>query len=97
MIRTQIYLRPEQHRALKNLAEREKTSTAEVIRRIIDDYLQKKRPKEDFMKIVALGRSGLNDVSEKHDLYMAGAVENKLKESFVREKSSAKEQEEKKQ
>lgn len=73
-VRTQIYLEPEQHLFLKEEAKRQGISIAELLRRILDSYVQQTRPKEDFAKIVALGRSGLSDVSEKHDKYLAKAL-----------------------
>jgi len=40
MQRTQISLEPEQHKALTEIARRERRSLAEVIRQMIDDQIQ---------------------------------------------------------
>jgi len=74
--RTQVYLRPEQHADLKEEARRQGISVTELLRRIVDEYLRHNRSKDDFMKIVALGRSGKRDISINHDRYLAEAIAN---------------------
>lgn len=72
--RTQIYLEPEQHQALKREAAEKGISLAELLRRIVEDHLREKRPRKDFFEIVGLGRSGLRDVAAEHDRYLAEAL-----------------------
>jgi len=72
--RTQVYLEPEQHRALKREAAERGISLAELLRRIVGGYLRQERSREDFFKIVGLGRSGRGDVAAEHDRYLAEAI-----------------------
>jgi len=72
--RTQVYLEPEQHRLLKREAEAKGVSLAELVRQLATDYLYKKPHRDDFTRIVGLGRSGARDVSENHDRYLGEAV-----------------------
>lgn len=72
--RTQIYLEPEQHRLLKREAEAKGVSLAELVRQLATDHLYKKPHRDDFTRIVGLGRSGARDVSENHDRYLGEAV-----------------------
>lgn len=72
MTRTQMYLTPKQHRALKSEAARAGVSMTELLRRIVDAHLLHgrggRRPaKERILSFVALGGSGRSDVSENHD------------------------------
>ena len=79
MIRTQIQLPEQQVSALKNLASRQHTSMAELIRRAIDMFtassdatnLQEQRQRA----LAAAGQfhSGCGDLSAKHDDYLAAA------------------------
>ncbi len=74
--RTQIYLEPEQHRSLKREAMARGLSLAELLRQIVRDYLRRERPREEFLRIIGLGRSGRSDVAEEHDRYLAEALED---------------------
>lgn len=81
MQRTQIYLYPEQHRALLEEAAKRGISLAELVRQIVADYLarpEKRRsaPKEAYLSIVGLGKSGKEDIAERHDLYLGEALGN---------------------
>lgn len=79
MIRTQIQLPEQQVSALKNLAARQHTSMAELIRRAIDLFtasadavdIQEQRQRA----LVAAGQfhSGQGDLSARHDDYLAEA------------------------
>ena len=69
--RIQIYLDPEVHQRLKERAKEEGISLAELIRRMAKDYLRKKASPKGYLAIVGLGQSGKNDISEKHDDYLA--------------------------
>jgi predicted transcriptional regulator len=80
MIRTQIQLTPEQARALKRLAAKEGKSVAELIRQSIDTMLQTgglRNQKNLRQKAVeAAGKfHGPEDLAEKHDAYLAEALE----------------------
>jgi len=68
--RTQIYLEPEQHQLLKREAAAKGVSLAELLRQLAKDHLYKVPHREDFARIVALGRSGVADASEDHDRYI---------------------------
>jgi hypothetical protein len=72
--RTQVYLEPEQHRSLKREASERGISLAELLREIVRDHLRRERPREEFLRIVGLGRSGRSDVAEEHDRYLAEAI-----------------------
>ena len=72
--RTQIYLEPEQHRSLKREARERGISLAELLRQIVEDYLRKKRPREEFLRIVGLGRSGKSDIAAEHDRCLAEVI-----------------------
>lgn len=71
----QVYLRPDQDKALRQLAEKEGTSLAELVRRGID-HLLREIPVEDdpAMRIIALGRSDKKDLSTAHDRYIVQAL-----------------------
>ena len=77
--RTQIYLEPELHRLLKEKAKEEGISLAELFRRMAKEYLRKGLSWDDFLVITKLGRSGKEDVSQKHDGYLAKALEDDLR------------------
>jgi hypothetical protein len=77
MVRTQIQLTETQARRLKKIAMDTGASVAEVIRRAVDNMLQR-IPKESSeerirraLEIVGKFRSGRRDVSQKHDGYLA--------------------------
>ena len=76
MVRTQISLSDEQHRAAIALAEREGVSMAEIIRRGLDRVLAEadRRAKVDRALVAIHGLrtgSGYNDIAENHDQYLA--------------------------
>ncbi len=76
MIRTQIQLTEEQSARLRQAARRSGVSTAEVIRRSIDRYLEQEAAQPAgatrLAMLQSVGRfhSGLSDVSERHDDYL---------------------------
>jgi hypothetical protein len=72
--RTQVYFEPEQHRLLKREAEAEGVSLAELLRRLATEYLRNDPTREDFARIVGLGKSGYATTAEKHDRAIAGAI-----------------------
>ncbi len=77
MIRTQIQLEEAQYRALKERAARQRTSVAELIRRAVRAWLETSAEVSEEERrrraIAAAGqfRSGLGDLAEKHDEYLA--------------------------
>jgi hypothetical protein len=79
MIRKQIQLTEEQAESLRRLASERGLSMAAVIREALDraigvDEVARRRERA----IAAIGgfRSGLHDVSERHDDYLAEAFED---------------------
>jgi len=79
MIRTQIQLTEEQSRRVKEVAERENVSMAEIIRQAVDhwiatygDMLTAER-KRRALSIVGRFSSGVSDLAENHDAYLAEA------------------------
>lgn len=77
--RTQIYLKPAQHEALKAEAQMLKISFAELMRRIVEEHLKIRNnlpvfTKEDYLSLVGLGESGIHDIAEQHDHYLGVAI-----------------------
>ena len=77
MQRTQIYLDPELSQALDRLAHQRGTSRSSLIRLAARRFIaEEEAPEEDpIFGIIGIGRSGLSDVSERHDDYL---IEDKL-------------------
>jgi hypothetical protein len=78
MVRTQVYLTDEQHRALRQAARREGVSMTALLRRLVERELLGKRKGRDAAKdailaLADLGRSGRSDISERHDEALAEA------------------------
>jgi hypothetical protein len=77
MIRSQVQLTSDQVRALKELAHRENTPVAELIRRAVDYWLRSASPvtmDERRKRAMAAAKgfhSGITDLSERHDDYLA--------------------------
>jgi hypothetical protein len=69
----QIYLQPDQDKALEVISKKKGISKAAIIRLSLDRYL-KNIPLEDdpALKIIDLGKSGRGDLAERHDDYIAG-------------------------
>ena len=76
LVRTQVQLKPEQHRRLKEEAFRRGMSMSALLRDILEQrYGQRPRKKIDLEKawaFVGAGRSGASDVSVHHDDYLSG-------------------------
>jgi hypothetical protein len=81
MVRTQIQLTEEQADTLRELAERERVSMAELVRRAVDDLIRRRgevsREERRHRALAAVGRhrSGLGDLAREHDHYVADAFE----------------------
>jgi hypothetical protein len=84
MVRTQVYFSEEQHRALRQAAEREGISMTAFLRRMIERELLGKINRRDYAKdaVMALGdlgRSGRSDISEHHDEALAEAFRDAVR------------------
>ena len=82
MRRTQVQLTDEQLRRLRELAERQGRSVAEVIRESVESYLAQTHADREAMyerarSIAGAFSSGLPDVAQNHDEYFAKAIEEK--------------------
>ena len=77
MIRTQIQLTENQSDRIKNIATQEQVSMAEIIRRAVDHWLETAAPMsreerwQRSMAVIGKYSSGLTDLSENHDEYLA--------------------------
>lgn len=72
----QVYLRADQLEALRALAKRRGESMAGLIRVGVDNLLQEVSPEEEpLLEVVGLYDSGIGDLSEKHDEYIAQMIE----------------------
>jgi predicted Zn-dependent peptidase len=82
MIQTQIQLTEEQMEALEELAKRRNVSTIDLIREGIDNLLRssaissKAELKQRALAVAGRFRSGLGDLSKRHDDYLAEALDN---------------------
>ncbi|MEW6363857.1 MAG: CopG family transcriptional regulator [Acidobacteriota bacterium] len=73
MVRTQVLLRPEQHRALKEMGHRKGISMAEVLRILVDEALHEEESPsrgEDPLGVAGKYSSGRRDISVRHDEYL---------------------------
>jgi hypothetical protein len=82
MVRTQIQLTVEQHRALKRWARQRDISLSEAIRRLVADRLASERTAPSRADLVKTALSaagayrdpdGLSDVAREHDSHLAAA------------------------
>lgn len=72
----QVYLRTDQLDALRALAKRRGESMAGLVRVGVDKLLQEVPPEEDpLLDVVGIYDSGIGDLSEKHDEYIAQMIE----------------------
>jgi hypothetical protein len=75
-----VYLEPRQHKALKARARAEGISLAELIRRLVSEHLTEERSPasgapEAYERLVALGSSGRDDISDEHDAHLGAALQ----------------------
>ncbi len=81
MVRTQVRLTESQMASLRELAAQRELSTSELVRQGVDTVLRSSRGASDQERrrraIAAAGRfrSGLGDLSERHDDYLGEAFE----------------------
>ena len=72
----QVYLRSGQLDALRALAKRRGESIAALVRKGVDKLLDEVPPEEDpLLEVIGLYDSGVGDLSEKHDEYLAQMIE----------------------
>ena len=72
----QVYLRSGQLDALRALAKRRGESIAALVRKGVDKLLDEVPPEEDpLLEVVGLYDSGVGDLSERHDEYLAQMIE----------------------
>ncbi|MCL4490716.1 MAG: ribbon-helix-helix domain-containing protein [Nitrospirae bacterium] len=68
----QVYIEPDQDRALEVMSRRKGTSKAAIIRLSLSHYLTMTPVEEDpALGLVGLGKSGKGDLAERHDHYLA--------------------------
>lgn len=77
--RTLIYLDPGDLQALRSEAKSRGISLAEMVRRVVREHLAgrhrwRSASPKTYLKLVALGTSGKQDISERHDAYLADAL-----------------------
>ena len=77
--RTMLYLEPDQLRALKTRAKAQHISVAELVRRVVRQYLAEPNgaapvADEAYARLVGLGSSGRSDVGDDHDRKVAEAL-----------------------
>lgn len=77
--RTMVYLDPEQLQILKAEARAQRISLTELIRRLIKQHIEECQelpavPREAYLRIVALGSSSCQDISDRHDTYLGEAI-----------------------
>ena len=80
MIRTQIQLEEAQHERLKQIAARESTSLAELVREAVDRILEERSQDKrwrDLRSVAGAFRDpdGEASVAEEHDAYLADVWE----------------------
>jgi hypothetical protein len=77
MIRTQIAMDPEQHRAARRKAAELGLSLAEYIRRLVERDLPQPEPRRgDMARLFGQGNSGGSDVGKHKREYIGKAVED---------------------
>ena len=77
--RTMIYLEKLELHTLREEARSQRISLAELLRRVVKEYLDRRQPApapdpSAYLKIVALGASGQKDIAERHDHYLGDAL-----------------------
>ena len=71
----QTYLEEEEYRVFKDLLEKRKLSIREGLRKAVTRMLEEEvrvDPREPFLVRRPRGKSGLGDLSRKHDEYLYG-------------------------
>ena len=65
MKRTTLFADEELLRSLKHIADEERISVAEIIRRALGKFVAQRQKSRKQLSIVGIGRSGRKDVSER--------------------------------
>ena len=83
IIRTQVYLRKDQHHELKDQAHEMGIPFTELLRRALDEYLHRskgvvKAKPRGLASIVGLGQSGVTDGSTRYKEYNVDAIAERL-------------------
>jgi len=82
MIRTQVQLKEEQIKALKEVAARKGVSMSEIVRQAVDNTIRSEKvisyeeKCSKALKIMGKTRSGKTDISVNHDKYLAEAYKD---------------------
>jgi Arc/MetJ-type ribon-helix-helix transcriptional regulator len=82
VVRTQIQLTEEQHRALRELARKQQTSMSELVRRAIDAMLgatsasDEAAAQQRALAVIGRFHGGTDDAAERHDAYLVDAFES---------------------
>ena len=89
IIRTQIYLRKDQHHELRDQAHEMGIPFTELLRRALDEYLHQAKGKSSakpkgLAAITGLGRSDVTDGALNHDKYIADAIAERLEKRDIR-------------
>ena len=77
MNRTQVQLTDKQLESIRNIAAQKEVSMAEIIRMSVDSFIQKEetrirlQQKKRALSAIGKFRSGLNDLAQNHDKYLA--------------------------
>jgi len=72
----QVYLDERQNQALHRLAKEKNTTVSELVRHGIDLLLRQVPVENDpAFQIVGLGASGVPNIAEKHDEYLAREIQ----------------------
>jgi hypothetical protein len=77
--RTLIYLDPDDLQALRAEARAQRISLAELMRVLVRQHLRGRRRSgpshpDAYLRLVGLGSSGHEDISQRHDAYLADAL-----------------------
>jgi len=77
----QLYLREEQMATLRHLARQRGVSMAELVRQSVDRFLEDTPWEEDpLWSLVGIGASGVGDLAQHHDAYLAQEEEGDNRE-----------------
>lgn len=75
MKRTTVFLQEELDRDVKALAERQGRAAASVVREALSEYVARHRGGGPGLSFLAAGRSGRDDVAERHEEILAAELE----------------------
>lgn len=80
MVRMQIQFTEEQQAELRRQARMRGISISALVREAVDHELSRRETREEAwaraLSVIGCGRSGLRDIAENHDEYLAEAYEN---------------------